>query len=335
MASADSLSRRLGRSSVFVSPVAMGCWAIVGDATWGPQDERDAIAAIHAALDAGVTFFDTAEGYGAGYSERLLGKALRGRRGQAVIGSKVSPNHARTEADLVRSCEASLANLGVDCIDVYHVHWPVRDAPIADVLAGLGRLRDAGKIRVPAVSNFGRQDLSDLLAAGRCEVNQLPYNLLWRAIEYEIVPICLAHEISITCYCPIAQGLLTGKFRTAAEVPEGRARTRHFAGTRPQARHGEPGAEELTFSTLAAIRRIAGEAGLPMEQLALAWLLSRPGVASVLVGARNAPQMEANARAMHVRLDAATLAALGEATAPLKAHFGTNPDMWQSNSRYR
>jgi len=329
------VERTLGKTGIRVSPVAMGCWAIVGDATWGPQDEREAVAAIHAALDAGVTFFDTAEGYGAGYSEQLLGKALRGRRDRAVIGSKVSPNHAGTYADLLHRCELSLANLGTDCIDVYHLHWPNRTVPVAEVLAGLVRLREAGKIRAVAVSNFGRQDLTDLLTCGRCEVNQLPYNLLWRAIEFEIAPLCRAHHISITCYCPIAQGLLSGKFRTAADVPDGRARTRHFAGTRAQARHGEPGAETLTFATFARISELAAEAGLPMAQVALAWLLSRPGVASVLVGARNAAQMAANAQAMHVRLSPALLTALDAATEDLKVRFGTNPDMWQSSSRYR
>jgi aryl-alcohol dehydrogenase-like predicted oxidoreductase len=331
----SDLTRTLGRTDIRVSPVAMGCWAIVGDATWGPQDEGEAVAAIHAALDAGVNFFDTAEGYGAGYSEQLLGKALRGCRDRAVIGSKVSPNHAGTYADLLRSCENSLLNLGTDRIDVYHLHWPTRHVPVHEVLAGLERLREAGKIRVVAVSNFGRQDLTELLACGRCEVNQLPYNLLWRAVEDEIAPICQAHEISITCYCPIAQGLLTGKFRSALEVPEGRARTRHFAGTRAQARHGEPGAEALTFATLAAIADIAAQVGQPMERVALAWLMSRPSVASVLVGARNAAQMTANAQALHVRLQPAALAALDAATEELKARFGANPDMWQSNSRYR
>ncbi len=327
--------RRLGQTDIQVAPVAMGCWAIIGDSTWGPQDERDAIAAIHAGLDAGVNFFDTAEGYGAGASEQILAKALKGRRDQAVIGSKVSPQHAGNAADLQRSCDQSLANLGTDYIDVYHLHWPNRDVPIHETMAALQRLRQAGKIRAVAVSNFGRQDLTELLAADRCEVNQLPYSLLWRAIETEIAPLCLAHGVSITCYSPIAQGLLTGKFASADAVPEGRARTRHFAGTRPQARHGEPGAEALTFATLRTIAALAQEAGLPMAHLALAWLLARPGVAAVLVGARDADQMRANAQAMQVSLDPSVLAALDAATAELKGHFGTNPDMWQSQSRYR
>ncbi|NLF19609.1 MAG: aldo/keto reductase [Lentisphaerae bacterium] len=327
--------RRLGRTDITVSTVAMGCWAIVGDATWGPQDDHDAIAAIHAALDSGVTFFDTAEGYGSGLSERLLARALKGRRDEVVIGSKVSPNHVATEADLVRSCDASLANLETDVIDVYHLHWPNRAVPIDEILAGFERLRQAGKIRAMAVSNFGRQDLTELLAAGRCEANQLPYNLLWRAIEHEVAPICVEHEIGITCYCPIAQGLLTGKFASPDEVPPGRARTRHFACTRPQARHTEPGAEAMTFAAIAAIRRLADGAGLPMEQVALAWLLTRPGVASVLVGARDAAQMRRNAAAMTAVLSPALCADLEAVTDGLKQHFGTNPDMWQSQSRYR
>ncbi|MBN2451682.1 MAG: aldo/keto reductase [Lentisphaeria bacterium] len=331
----SSSYRTLGTSAVTVSTVAMGCWAIVGDATWGPQDERDAVAAIHAALDAGVTFFDTAEGYGDGLSERILGQALRGRREGIVIGSKVSPRHVGSYRDLLQSCERSLTNLATDCIDVYHLHWPARQVPAGEVLEAFERLRQAGKIRLAAVSNFGRGDLGDLLEAGRCEVNQLPYNLLWRAIEFDIVPLCQRHGVSITCYSPLAQGLLTGKFRGPEDVPEGRARTRHFRGARPLARHGGEGAEPLTFDTLRAIREIARQSGHTMTELAIAWLLAQPAVASVLVGARNPEQVRENARAMQVCPGEDVLAALDAATQPLKEHFGANPDMWQSASRYR
>lgn len=329
--------RRLGRTDLAVSPVAMGCWAIVGDATWGSQDERDSIAAVHAALDCGVNFLDTAEGYGAGYSEQILAKALKGRRDQVVIGSKASPNHAGCFADLVASCEASLKNLGTDYIDLYHLHWPNRSVPIEQILADFAKLKEQGKIRAFAVSNFGKGDLTELLEHGRCEVNQLPYSLLWRVVEREIVPICTANDISVTCYSPIMQGLLTGKFRSPDDVPEGRARTRLFAKTRPQARHDEPGAETETFQAIAQIAEVAADLGKPMSQVALAWLMHQPGVASVLVGARDAAQMAENAAAMHLALDQETLSRLDAATAPLMAKFGTNPDMWQSgtNTRYR
>jgi aryl-alcohol dehydrogenase-like predicted oxidoreductase len=334
---AKNLLRPLGRTDITVSPVAMGCWAIVGDATWGAQEESDAIAAIHAALDCGVNFLDTAEGYGAGYSEQILAKALKGRRDQVVIGSKASPNHAAEYADLVAACEASLKNLETDYIDVYHLHWPNRSVPIEQILEDFGKLQEQGKIRAFAVSNFGKGDLTELLEHGRCEVNQLPYSLLWRVIEQEISPICVANDISITCYSPIMQGLLTGKFSSPDEVPEGRARTRLFSKDRPQARHGEPGAEAEVFAALAQIADVAADLGKPMSQVALAWLMHQPGVASVLVGARDAAQMAENAAAMHLELDESTLARLDDITAPVKAMFGTNPDMWQSgaNTRYR
>ena len=331
----DDIRRTLGKTDIQVSTVAMGCWAIIGDATWGAQKESDAIAAIHAAIDCGVNFLDTAEGYGAGYSEQIIAKALKGRRGEVVIGSKVSPNHVGDRKSLVAACDASLANLDTDYIDVYYLHWPNRDTPIDEILEGFDALKQAGKIRCFAVSNFGKLDLPELLQSGHCEVNQLPYNLLWRVIEKDIAPICLKNDISITCYSPIAQGLLAGKFASADEVPDGRARTRHFSPTRPQARHDEGGQEALTFATLGKIAEIAREIGRPMAEVSLAWLIHQPGVASVLVGARNAEQMTRNAAAMHLALEPEIVARLGAATEGLKMAFDTNPDMWQSTSRYR
>jgi aryl-alcohol dehydrogenase-like predicted oxidoreductase len=328
--------RRLGKTTISVSTIAMGCWAIVGDSTWGDQSEKDAVEAIRTALDMGINFLDTAEGYGGGYSEQLIAKALADLPdADVVIGSKVSPNHTNTFADLEAACEQSLRNLKRDVIDVYHLHWPNRKRPIGDIVGDFQKLVDAGKIRCFAVSNFGKADLGDLLAAGRAEVNQLPYNLLWRAIEHEIQPICVEHDISITCYSPIAQGLLTGKFASPEEVPDGRARTRHFSRDREQVRHDEEGAEEATFAAIGRIAEIARELGAPMGQVALAWLIRQPGVASVLVGARNAEQIKQNAQAMHLHISDDVNDRLCRATDGLKEHFGTNPDMWQSTSRYR
>lgn len=327
--------RRLGQTDITVSGIAMGCWAIVGDATWGKQVEEDAIDALRAALECGITHFDTAEGYGGGYSEELIAKALGNVRDQIIIGSKVSPNHADTWDELREACERSLNYLQTDVIDIYHLHWPNRKRPIADIIGDFQRLKKQGKIRAFAVSNFGKGDLTELLDNGRCEVNQLPYNLLWRVIEKEIAPICTDNNIGITCYSPIAQGLLTGKFTTPDDVPEGRARTRHFACTRPQARHTEPGQEAETFAVIDAIRETAADLGASMAELSLAWLLYQPGVASVLVGARNAEQARQNAKAMSLDLTPDVLASLNQATCTLKNAFGLNPDMWQSESRYR
>jgi len=197
------------------------------------------------------------------------------------------------------------------------------------------KLRDEGKIRAIAVSNFGVLDLPEALQYEPVSVNELPYNLLWRAIEFGILPLCRKHKVSITAYMPLMQGLLAGKFATPDDVPDSRARTRHFSCTRPQARHSEPGAEEETFAAIAAIRKICDDAGVPMAEAALAWVLGRPMVASVIVGVRNPAQVHANLAALERRLPASMVAALDAATEPLKQKLGDNPDMWQSGERSR
>ena len=327
--------RKLGGSGIEVSTIAMGCWAIVGDATWGPQDETDALAAIRAALDTGITLFDTAEGYGDGASEALLGRGLGADRDRAVIASKVSSGHLRPE-QVIEACERSLKNLGTDRVDLYQIHWPSREVPLADTLGALETLRAQGKIRAVGVSNFGTKDLDDLSRQDTpIAANQLAYSLLSRAIEFEIQPRCVERGISILPYSPLAQGLLTGKFRTADEVPVGRARTRHFSGEREGARHGEPGCEAETFAAIAAIQEIAEELGRPMAEVSLAWLLHQPGVTSVLAGARDPRQVAENAAAAELRLSEPILARLGAATEPVKQALGPNADLWVTAEKAR
>ena len=178
------------------------------------------MATIEAALDAGIDLFDTAEGYGDGYSEELLGRVLYGRRQRVAIASKVSA-HNLAPSDLEEACLASLRRLRTDYLDLYQIHWPNREVPLTDTVGALEELKRKGMVRAVGVSNFGKGDLSDYLELGRPEVNQLPYNLLWRVIETEILPICQAHEIAVLPYSPLMQGLLTGKFASADEVTEG------------------------------------------------------------------------------------------------------------------
>lgn len=328
--------RTLGQTGITVSTVAMGCWAIVGDSTWGPQDEAASLATIQAALDAGVNFFDTAEAYGDGYSESLLGRALAGRRHEAVIATKINPSHLSRD-DVRQHCEHSLQRLGTDYVDLYQIHWPSRSVPLAETMEALDTLRQQGKVRAIGISNFGLQDLSDLLAVGRCETNQLPYSLLSRAIEYAIRQKCIDAGIGILCYSPLAQGLLTGKFSSPDEVPEGRARTRHFSKERPQTRHGETGCEAETFAALEEIRRLSARVHAPMATLALAWLLHQPGVTSVVAGARQPDQIVQAAHAADLQLSLEVIAELTAATDLVKRMLGPNPDLWQSaaESRFR
>jgi aryl-alcohol dehydrogenase-like predicted oxidoreductase len=285
-------------------------------------------------LDVGVNLFDTAEAYGDGYSELILGQALEGRRHEAVIATKVSPAYLRSDA-VRQACERSLRRLNTDYIDLYQIHWPSHSVPLTETMEALERLREQGKVRAIGVSNFGVQDLSDLLDIGWCEANQLPYNLLCRAIEYEIRQKCAEEEIGILCYIPLQQGILTGRFSTADEVPEARARTRHFSKARPRSRHGEPGCEDETFAAVERIRRISHRIREPMARVAIAWLLQQPGVTSVIAGARNPDEIRQNAEAADLELSPKVIRELTEATDEVKRTLGPNPDMWQSESRFR
>lgn len=324
---------KLGRTDLTVSVICQGTWSVATkDIFWDGQDRGDSLAAIRAGLDAGVNFFDTAPAYGNGESEEILGEALGSRRREVVVATKVPP--ADLEPDKLRqSCERSLRALRSDYIDLLQIHWPSKTFPLEPTWRMLEALQREGKVRHIGVSNFGTSFLDELAQLGRAESNQLPYSLLWRAVEFAIQPLCVASQMSILCYSPLAQGLLTGKFRTADEVPEKRARTRLFSASRKMTRHGEAGCEQETFAVLAAIRRVADDLGQPMGRVALAWLLAQPGVTSAIVGARNATQAVENTMAAELRLDADVVARLSNITGPLKQKLGSNADPWEHISR--
>ena len=325
---------KLGTSDIGVSEFTLGCWPFAGGAVWGDQDDADSIAAVHASLDAGINFFDTAEGYGAGKSEEVLGKALEGRRDQAVMVTKVGDSHLSPD-DVRKSCENSLSRLGTDYIDLYLIHWPNHDIPIADTMGALQALVDEGKVRALGVCNFGVRDLSDLLEVGHIEVNQLPYSLLWRPIEYEIFPKCRQHNIGLMTYSPLMQGLLTGRYANADAVPEGLARSRHFASTRPQAVHGQQGMEDELFEIIARYGEVCRRIGQPMAHVALAWVRAHEGVSSVLVGARNADEVALNLPAFDLTLPDEIVDELDDLTEGIKSNLDGSPDMWRGENRMR
>jgi len=323
--------RRLGRSDLQVSTIGFGCWGIAGGAMWGEQDEADSIAALHAAVDEGITFFDTAEGYGNGYSEEVVGRALGDRRDSVVIATKVSPAHLAPE-DLRASCENSLRRLRTDVIDLYQIHWPDPPGEAEAVAETLATLRQEGKIRYAGVSNFGPVDLApypaDLFVS-----NQLAYSVAFRAIEYHLVGASIDRGMSVITYSSLLHGVLTGKYRDADEVPEGRARTRHFSSQRETVRHGEDGHEKSLFALIDEMRDIAAEADLTVREVAMLWVLARPGVATILAGSRSAAQARSNAAVASRRLDRALVERLTRASEPLREAMGPNPDMWQHRSR--
>lgn len=326
--------RRLGSSDFDVSVLAFGAWQIGDPSYWGDTPEKGIQETIDHALEAGVNLFDTAEMYGNGDSERALGKALGSRRDDVLIASKVVPEHCAPDK-LRKACEDSLRRLNTSVIDLYQIHWPVRDVPIEDVYGALERLRDEGKVRAIGVSNFGVQDLTDWLEVGDCVSNQLGYNLLFRAIEWDILPACHAKMVGVLAYMPLMQGLLSGRWTTPDDVPVQRRRTRHFSCDRDGTRHGEAGCETATFEALNEIHRIADDLGQSMATVALAWLLARPGITSIMVGGRNPEQLSRNLAATELALDQATIDELDRITDPLKLHFGINADLWQSGSDSR
>ncbi len=325
--------RRLGQTNIEVSAICMGGWAIsTKDFFWDEQAREDSIKATHAALDAGVNFFDTAPAYGDGDSEEILGEVLGPRRKEVVLTTKIGPKDLSPER-IRECCETSLRRLKTDYIDLYQVHWPNAELPIEPMYEALQGLKAAGKIRAIGVSNFGVSYLSELLRIGQVESNQLPYSLLWRVLEHEVGPMCVENDIGVLCYSPLCQGLLTGKFTTADEVPEKRARTRLFSGDRSLSRHGEPGCEAEVFIAVDEIRKIVAEIGHSMGTVALAWLLHQPGVVSVVAGARNGRQATENARAADLDLDTDVVRRLSRVTEKVKTIVGKNMDTWDGISR--
>jgi aryl-alcohol dehydrogenase-like predicted oxidoreductase len=305
--------RQLGDSGIEVSIVGLG-----GNNFGRALDRGGSRAVITEALEAGITFFDTADGYGGGASERYLGEFLRPHRDEVVIATKFggpigpdwgiprgSPSHAR------RAVEESLARLRLDHVDILYYHWPDSQTPIEETLGELWRFVDEGKARAIGCSNF---DASQLAAAERAatqagrphfSVLQNDYSLASRGVEPEILPFCAAHDIGFVAFLPLASGLLTGKYRFDQPAPEG---SRVAGLSRPIPQQQWRAAERAA--------RFAEEHGIALLELALGALLSRPGVSSILAGATRPEQVRANVAAAGARLSPGEL---DELTAALDA----------------
>ncbi len=288
-----------------VTPVAFGSW-VTGGSNWGQSDDDASVAAIQAALDAGVTLIDTAPVYGGGHAEEVVGRAIRGRRDQVVLSTKcgllidernrrcLAPDSIRHEA------EASLRRLGTDVIDIYFCHWPDKDTPIEETVQGLSTLRDEGLIRAFGLSNHPADLVDRAVAAGPLSCLQEHYSLLQRDIEKTILPRAEQHGLALLAYAPLGGGILTGKYREPPVFSKRDVRDFFYPFYRePLWSRVQPLIERL--------RAMATARGATPAQVALAWVASRPHVVSTLVGARNAEQAAANARAGDVALTAAEL----------------------------
>lgn len=289
--------RTLGSKGPRVSVVGLGC------NNFGMKlDERESIAVVHAALDAGITHFDTAEMYGGGRSEVFLGKALGARRGSVVVATKFAD---RPEGEpyrpgilrkrILEGCDISLSRLGTDYIDLYYHHHPDPEAPVEEALEALMELMASGKVIHVACSNYGPELIEDAVAAaGRLGftgfvADQIHWNLLVREVEEATVPALRRHGLGIVPFFPLESGLLTGKYVEGEEWPEGS----RFAALPRFSRFA-------TKEKLARVRELAAFAesrGHSLLELAFGWLLSQEGVASVIAGATTPEQVAANVKA--------------------------------------
>lgn len=325
----------LGKTNIKVSEFALGCWPFAGGSVWGTQDKSDSISTVHAALDNGINFFDTAEGYNDDYhSESILGEALLNRRNRSVIATKISPPNLLPQK-IEEACNNSLKRLSTDYIDLYQIHWPNHDINMEDSINELNKLVDKGKIRSLGVCNFGVDDLNEILNLGVFSTDQLPYNLLWRPIEEEILPECKKNNIGIICYSPLAQGLLTGRYRNADEVPDGISRSRLFNKNRPLSNHDDEGCENEVFKCINKIQEIAKTLGENSAKISLSWVRQQSNITSLLVGARNTKELEMNLSAFEYDLSTELLKELSDLTNNVKLYLGKNPDMWKSDNRMR
>jgi aryl-alcohol dehydrogenase-like predicted oxidoreductase len=317
-----------------LTPVTLGTWSLISDANWGEQNRADSVAAIEMGIEVGITAFDTAPMYGAGASETLLGEVLENRRERVFIASKVMA--PLTAAGVRASCEESLRRLRTDYIDLYQIHWPDRNTPPGETSEVLLKLKEEGKIRAIGVCNFGVRDLQEAARLMPVATNQMPYSLLWRGVEFEVLPLCRKLGIRLMTYSSLMQGLLTGKFAAAADVPEGRARTKHFSSRgRPKIKHGEAGHEQATFAAIRRINEVCAEEGMAVSVASLAVLLAEPVVGTVIMGARNAAQVRENARVLRTALHGETIRRLLAASEELKHEIGNELDPWMTPSRLR
>ncbi len=318
--------RALGQSGIQASAVAFGAWA-VGGWWWGGADDSDSVAAIHRALDLGMTFVDTAPAYGMGHSEEIVGKAIEGRRNEVVLATKCGlvwhtdkGTHFFYEAgksvrrylgaESIRyEVEQSLRRLGTDYIDLYQTHWQDPTTPIADTMGTLLELKQEGKIRAIGVSNATIEQIDEYRALGPLDSDQEKYSMLDRRLDDVQLPYCKREDIAVLAYSPMAQGLLTGKVTPDRELSEGDLRTQNPRFSI------ENRTRILAF--LDQIRPIAGDHGATLAQLTLAWTIARPGLSHALAGARNAAQVDENAGAAGIELSGQELAAVDSALAQL------------------
>ncbi len=316
--------RRLGNSGLKVPVLSLGTGTFGGRgdmfSKWGNSDVADATRLVDICLEAGLNFFDTADVYSRGASEEILGAAIKGRRDDVLISTKATftmgdgPNDkGSSRYHLIRSAEASLKRLGTDHIDVYFMHGFDAQTPVEETLSALDNLITSGKVRYIGASNFSGWHLMKALATSekyglaRYVAYQGYYSLIGRDYEWELMPLTLDQGVGTMVWSPLGWGRLTGKITRHSPPTEGRIAQGGEAG-------GPPVDDERLFTVVDALQRVAEETGKSVPQVALNWLLQRPGIANIVIGARNEEQLRANLGAVGWTLTPAQIEALDAAS---------------------
>ena len=283
----------LGKSGITISRVTHGCMEL-GGGRWKVMDRDHNIRLLRTALEQGITSFDTAEGYGAGNSESIVGEALKERRHDCVIETKVLPEHLRP-ADVRKAAEGSLKRLGTDYIDLLYVHWPNADIPLEETLGEFAKLKEEGKIRAIGVSNFDLALMKRAASITQIDALQPEYNLLQRKIESGVLEFCRQNQISVLSYNSVAKGILTGAFHfNGAKLdPE------DFRNEKPLF-SGENMQIELPLLNL--LRDIAEAHKATISQIAAAWVLAQKGMSSAIIGTQNLTHFIENIGANDIEL---------------------------------
>ncbi len=300
-------AKRLGNSDLNTTALGVGAWAMGGGGWkfgWGEQDDSDSIGAIHAALEAGMNWIDTAAVYGLGHSEEIVGKALKDAAQKPYVFTKCERRwkengeiYPSLKADSIRGeCENSLRRLGVDAIDLYQLHWPEPDTDIEEGWTEMARLKEQGKVRWIGVSNFSVEQLKRAQKIAPVTSLQPPYSLLVRKVEDEILPFANSNNIGVIVYSPMRAGLLTGKMTAerAAKLPDDDWRKRDKDFQEPRL------TQNLKLVEL--LKEIAAKHGRTPGEVALAWTLSNPAVTAAIVGLRRPDQVEGVKGALEFRL---------------------------------
>ena len=318
--------RPLGRTGVQVSEQCLGAMMLGG---WGNTDIEECVSMIHEALDSGINFIDTADVYGSGQSEEIVGRALKGRRDDVVLATKVHGSMGKGINDqgnsrmwIMREVEASLRRLGTDRIDLYQIHRPEPDTDIEETLGALTDLVHQGKVRYlgsstyPAWQIVESQWTSERKGLERFVCEQPPYSIFVRHIELDVLPVAQRYGMGVIVWSPLCAGWLTGKYRRGQEPPEDsraiRFRNRPVAPRYDQARPGNQRKLDLVEDLIG----VADRAGISLTHMALAFTLAHPGVTSAIIGPRTPKQLRELLAGADVRLDADTLDAIDELVTP-------------------